>query len=66
MELLLDAGFSAADADARGCTPLHVCRCPNAAGILLRAGASVCALCGAGAIPLHWAAAAGRLYAHES
>ena len=62
VQLLLDAGLSATDADVRGCTPLHVCRCCDMAGMLQRAGAHVGALCSAGATPLHWAAAgAGRM-----
>ena len=63
MEQLIAAGFSAEDVDARGCTPLHVCRCACAAGMLLLAVAPVQALCGGGATPLHLAAGAGRMCA---
>ncbi|KAK9832724.1 hypothetical protein WJX81_004269 [Elliptochloris bilobata] len=61
VEQLLGAGFSPEDTDARGCAPLHLCRCPGAAGMLMRARASARALCTAGAAPLHWAAGAGLM-----
>ena len=63
IDQLLDAGFPVDGADARGCTPLHICRCSHTADLLTRGGASVRTLCGAGATPLHWAAGAGRLCA---
>ena len=63
VDQLLDAGFPADGADARGCTPLHICQCAHTAGMLTHRGASVRTLCGAGATPLHWAAGAGRLCA---